>query len=304
VEANTKTGEVKILRFLSANDSGRVMNRLTYDNQVIGGITMGIGLAMTEARILDRKQTGKMVNRNWHDYKIPTALDVPAEVQSVQRSGMLNVPQGQGLTRTRDHFPAAAITDAIYHATGIRMKQHHLPIKLNQLPGGKEDDPVHNFAYVRPRSLKEAISNSHPIGQSLCRRTDLLGCLRDGVFHEEDRQSQRMNDLMGSITKEGGLDRALATVARLPAASFKTNTGLAKAATGGQSLKTGRSVKSARGWCWYYAEVSVLRRGPVLCVRRRKQAMHFGGGISYIVSYLMSHALPPRGTVSILGPKG
>jgi CO/xanthine dehydrogenase Mo-binding subunit len=40
---------------------------------------MGIGLALTEMRVLDRNQTGKMVNRNWHDYKIPTAMDVPAD---------------------------------------------------------------------------------------------------------------------------------------------------------------------------------------------------------------------------------
>ena len=80
VEVDTRTGEVRIVRFLSANDSGRVMDRLTYDNQVIGGITMGIGLAMTEERILDRSQTGKLVNRNWHDYKLPTALDVPADM--------------------------------------------------------------------------------------------------------------------------------------------------------------------------------------------------------------------------------
>jgi len=83
VEVNTKTGEVRVLRFLSANDSGRVMNRLTYDNQVFGGITMGIGLGMTEKRILDGNQTGKTVTRNWHDYKIPTALDVPADMSCV-----------------------------------------------------------------------------------------------------------------------------------------------------------------------------------------------------------------------------
>ena len=77
VEVNMKTGEVKILRFVGVNESGRVMDPLTYDNQVFGGITMGIGLAMTEARVLDAGQTGKMLNRNWHDYKIPTALDVP-----------------------------------------------------------------------------------------------------------------------------------------------------------------------------------------------------------------------------------
>ena len=44
---------------------------------------MGIGFALTETRILDRSQTGKMVNANWHDYKIPTAMDVPADLACV-----------------------------------------------------------------------------------------------------------------------------------------------------------------------------------------------------------------------------
>ncbi len=85
VEVNMRTGEARILRFLAAHDSGRVMDRLTFDNQVFGGITMGIGFAMTEARIMDRSQTGKMVNRNWHDYKLPTILDVPADMTSQPR---------------------------------------------------------------------------------------------------------------------------------------------------------------------------------------------------------------------------
>ena len=83
VEVNTSTGEVRVLRFVGAHDSGRVMNRLTFDSQVFGGITMGIGLGLTEDRILDAGQTGKMVNRNWHDYKLPTALDVPADIVTV-----------------------------------------------------------------------------------------------------------------------------------------------------------------------------------------------------------------------------
>lgn len=61
VEVNTRTGEVRIIRFLGAHDSGRVMNRLTYDSQVIGGVTMGIGFAMTEERVLDQHHTGKRV---------------------------------------------------------------------------------------------------------------------------------------------------------------------------------------------------------------------------------------------------
>jgi CO/xanthine dehydrogenase Mo-binding subunit len=124
VEVNTRTGEVKVLRFLSANDSGRVMNRLTFDNQVIGGITMGIGLALTEVRILDEKQTGKMVNRNWHDYKLPTALDAPAEIQSLPvgtKDDEANATGAKGLGEPVTIPTAAAVANAVFHATGMRV---------------------------------------------------------------------------------------------------------------------------------------------------------------------------------------
>jgi xanthine dehydrogenase YagR molybdenum-binding subunit len=137
VEVNTKTGEIKILRFLSTNDSGRVMNRLTFDNQVFGGITMGIGLAMTEVRILDGNQTGKMVNRNWHDYKIPTALDVPTEVESLPielEDPEANTTGAKGLGEPVTIPTAAAVANAVYHATGIRVTASPInPITLSQL---------------------------------------------------------------------------------------------------------------------------------------------------------------------------
>ena len=108
VEVNIKTGEVRILRFLSANDSGRVMSGLTFESQVIGGITMGIGLAMTEARILDKNQTGKNLTGNWHDYKIPTAMDVPADIASLpidcpRQRGEYHRRQGAGRTGDDPH---------------------------------------------------------------------------------------------------------------------------------------------------------------------------------------------------------
>jgi len=124
VEVNTQTGEVKVLRFLAAQESGRVMNRLTYDNQVVGGITWGVGLALTEARILDAQQTGKMVNRNWHDYKIPTALDVPAEVISLPiepEDTEANTTGAKGLGEPVTIPTAAAIANAVYNAIGIRI---------------------------------------------------------------------------------------------------------------------------------------------------------------------------------------
>jgi xanthine dehydrogenase YagR molybdenum-binding subunit len=79
VEVDTRTGEIKVTRFLAAHDSGRVMNRVTYENQVFGGVTMGIGFALTERRVLDRR-TGRVLNANLYDYAVPTALDVPAEM--------------------------------------------------------------------------------------------------------------------------------------------------------------------------------------------------------------------------------
>jgi CO/xanthine dehydrogenase Mo-binding subunit len=124
VAVDTATGEVKILRFLGAHDSGRVMNRLTYQNQVFGGITMGIGFGMTESRIMDVDQTGKMVNVNWHDYKLPTMLDVPADMTCVPvdpHDTECNSTGAKGIGEPATIPTAPAIANAIYHATGVRV---------------------------------------------------------------------------------------------------------------------------------------------------------------------------------------
>jgi CO/xanthine dehydrogenase Mo-binding subunit len=134
VEVNTKTGEVRILRFLGAHDSGRVMNRLTYDSQVLGGITMGIGFGMSEERVLDQSRTGKMLNKNWHDYKIPTARDVPAQMASVPiepGDTEANTAGAKGLGEPVTIPTAAAIANAIYHATGVRVTETPMsPVRL------------------------------------------------------------------------------------------------------------------------------------------------------------------------------
>ena len=124
VEVNTLTGEVRILRVVAAQDSGRVMNLLTYQNQVIGGITMGAGLAMMEERILDRATTGRMVNVSWHDYKVPTAMDVPADKTVVPIDLMdkeCNSTGAKGLGEPATIPAAPAIANAVCHATGVRV---------------------------------------------------------------------------------------------------------------------------------------------------------------------------------------
>jgi xanthine dehydrogenase YagR molybdenum-binding subunit len=125
VEVDVKTGEVRILRFLGANESGRVMNRLTFDSQVYGGITMGIGLAATEMRVLDRKGTGKLCNRSWHGYKVPTAMDVPADMVSLPidlPDAEANLVGAKGLGEPVTIPTAPAIANAIHHAVGIRVQ--------------------------------------------------------------------------------------------------------------------------------------------------------------------------------------
>jgi len=122
VEVNKRTGEVRVLRMLAAQDSGRVMNRLTYESQVIGALTMGIGMALTEQRILDGN-SGRMVNANWHDYKIATAMDVPAELTCLPidpHDMEVNSTGTKGLGEPALVPAPAAIANAFYHATGVR----------------------------------------------------------------------------------------------------------------------------------------------------------------------------------------
>jgi xanthine dehydrogenase YagR molybdenum-binding subunit len=98
---------------------------------------MGIGLAMMEVRTLDGNQTGKMVNRNWHDYKIPTSLDVPIEVESLPielEDPEANTTGAKGLGEPVTIPTAAAVANAVYHATGIRVRATPInPITLSQL---------------------------------------------------------------------------------------------------------------------------------------------------------------------------
>ncbi len=124
VEVNTLTGELRVVRLLAAHDSGRVMNRLTYQNQVFGGMTMGIGFGLTEQRVVDVDQTGRVLSANWHDYKIPTALDVPSDQTCLPidpRDTECNTTGTKGLGEPATIPTAAAIANAVYHATGVRV---------------------------------------------------------------------------------------------------------------------------------------------------------------------------------------
>jgi len=122
VEVNKRTGEMKVLRMLGAHDSGRAMNLLTYRNQVFGGMVMGIGFGATERRIMDAS-SGRVINANWHDYKLPTALDAPAEVACVpvDPKDESNNLGAKGLGEPATIPSASAVANAFYNATGVRI---------------------------------------------------------------------------------------------------------------------------------------------------------------------------------------
>jgi xanthine dehydrogenase YagR molybdenum-binding subunit len=126
VEVDTRTGEIKVLRFLAAHDSGRVLNPLTFRNQVFGGITMGIGFGLTEERVLDRQHAGRLLTANLVDYKMPSSLDVPADQTCLAidpHDTECNSTGAKGLGEPATIPTAPAIANAVFHATGLRLTE-------------------------------------------------------------------------------------------------------------------------------------------------------------------------------------
>lgn len=123
VEVDTETGVIKVKRVVAVHDCGRPMNQLTLKNQINGGIIQGVSYALFENRILDAN-TGIMVNPNLEQYKIAGGMDTP-EIESV----VIDVNRGQsstgamGIGEPATIPTAAAIANAFFHATGVRVRE-------------------------------------------------------------------------------------------------------------------------------------------------------------------------------------
>lgn len=131
LEVNIKTGKVKVLKVVEAIDAGKVLNPSLAEGQIIGGVLQGISTVLYEDMRFDHR--GKMLNSNFTDYKIPTALDIPDEVVPI----FVEVAQPDGPYGARgigEHpmIPVAPmIANAIYDAVGIRVKS--LPITAEKI---------------------------------------------------------------------------------------------------------------------------------------------------------------------------
>lgn len=140
VSVDVETGIVKVNRIVAVHDCGRPMDLLTIESQIQGGIIQGVSYALFENRLLDRN-TGVMVNPNLEMYKIAGAKDVPKiDIEILNFDQCQNAAGVVGIGEPATIPTSAAIANAIYNATGTRMR--HLPITpdkiLNALyEGGK-----------------------------------------------------------------------------------------------------------------------------------------------------------------------
>jgi xanthine dehydrogenase YagR molybdenum-binding subunit len=125
------TGEVRIRRWVGAFDTGRILNPKTATSQFRGGIIMGIGMALTEETMFDDR-TGRIMNPSLAEYHIPVQADVPEIDILYTDVADPKTPLGaHGIGEIGITGVAAAIANAVYHATGKRVTD--LPITLDKL---------------------------------------------------------------------------------------------------------------------------------------------------------------------------
>lgn len=133
VEVDIELGGVKVLKYVAMQDSGRIVNPLTATSQVRGGIIMGIGMALHEELLYDQR-TGVPVNPGYYGARVMTHLDAPEiEVHFIETEDAYG-PYGIKSAGETPIVPSvAAVANAIFNATGHRMKE--LPISRDKILG-------------------------------------------------------------------------------------------------------------------------------------------------------------------------
>src|SRR5437764_10868793 len=132
VRVNEDTGEVRVPRLLGVFAAGRIINAKTARSQLLGGMTWGLSMALHEESVLD-PHFGDYVNHDFAEYHIATNADVgTVEVAWIEEDDPHVNPTGvKGIGDLGIVGTAAAIANAVYHATGIRVRA--LPITLDKL---------------------------------------------------------------------------------------------------------------------------------------------------------------------------
>jgi xanthine dehydrogenase YagR molybdenum-binding subunit len=132
VQVDPDLGIVRVSRFVGAFGVGRVLNPKLARSQMLGGVVWGIGMALQEETLLDQ-QLGRVINASLAGYHIPVHADiVEPEILFIEEDDAhINPLRAKGLAEICIVGVAAAIANAVYHATGKRIRS--LPITLDKL---------------------------------------------------------------------------------------------------------------------------------------------------------------------------
>jgi xanthine dehydrogenase YagR molybdenum-binding subunit len=131
VDVDKETGLVRVLKVVAVHEAGRVINRTTFESQVIGGVMMGVGYALLERRTMDKSE-GRVINPNLEDYKMIGPEELPEiETVIVESITPMNNVGGKGIGEPCTVPTAAAIANAVAHALGIRV--YELPLTPDRI---------------------------------------------------------------------------------------------------------------------------------------------------------------------------
>ncbi|OLP62076.1 aldehyde oxidase [Xaviernesmea oryzae] len=134
VRVDEELGLARVTRVVSAVAAGRILNPKTARSQILGGVVMGLGMALHEESMIDHR-SGRIMNHNLAEYHVPAHADIQdIDVHFVQEFDDKASPIGvKGLGEIGVCGVAAAVANAIFHATGKRIR--HLPITIDKILG-------------------------------------------------------------------------------------------------------------------------------------------------------------------------
>ncbi|HEY0300406.1 MAG TPA: aldehyde oxidoreductase molybdenum-binding subunit PaoC, partial [Rhizomicrobium sp.] len=141
VGVDAATAEIRVRRMLAVCAAGRILNPRTARSQVIGAMTMGVGAALMEELVID-KRAGYFVNHDLAGYEVPVHADIPhQEVVFLDETDPISSPmKAKGVGELGICGVGAAIANAIHNATGVRVRDY--PITLDKLLDGMPREPV------------------------------------------------------------------------------------------------------------------------------------------------------------------
>lgn len=132
VHVHPATGVVRVNRVVTVADAGKIVSEKTAASQMIGGVVGGIGMALTEEAVIDHR-FGRIINNNFADYHVPVHADCP-HIESIfvnKPDPVINPIGSKGMGEIALIGYAASVANAVYHATGKRIRE--LPITPDKI---------------------------------------------------------------------------------------------------------------------------------------------------------------------------